>query len=369
MYSPQGGLANQQRIPLQNWPPGYSLLMVPLVAMGIGETTSGFALSLVAGLVVIGLLAWQMATEFGAEIGALMMMLVVTSGAFVWMSAACLSDMSYLALSLASLLVFKQALKDTSRVLPWYAAGLLAGFAWCIRYAALALLAASAVYFITRALQERNARRWIGPSVAWSLGVASAAGWLVCRNILMFGSPNPYDLPPSDLSLLHNTAKYLYTLLSDFTVLVPLVHHSSKLGGWSSGLTALGTAAVVLLIVAIAGMALSGRRLVRVPLTRVVGQLSEDAFFIAYAAFYSAVVILARTRFQWGESIHSRHTLQVFAVVVIVIVGMVLRAWPRHTRLVTLALGGVVLVQLAGFGVRTFALVTHNRRLFEILTS
>jgi hypothetical protein len=80
-------------------------------------------------------------------------------------------------------------------------AGVAAGYAWCVRNVAAALVLASLVYLVTQGIRI-GWRRTVAMICVWSGGWLLGGGWLVAWNLRTFGEVNPYHMPLRELSVL-----------------------------------------------------------------------------------------------------------------------------------------------------------------------
>jgi hypothetical protein len=191
-------------------------------------------------------------------------------------------------------------------------AGLFAGYAYLIRNAQLALLLASFAsaifwYIIAPAQQKKEKSHLL---LSWTGGAAVVvAPWLI-RNLLVFGKFQPYYMPPSTINAWTNIRSFIAALVSEASG----SPYFGKQIGWSlPGLIAAG------IIVAIAAKYVFDRRSLLSPLEQ-----KAISFSCIYLVLGSGIVIAARTKYQWGEGISSRHTLQ-YAIFTLLIITILLQ--------------------------------------------
>jgi hypothetical protein len=120
---------------------------------------------------------------------------------------------------------------------------------------------------------------------------------LLLRNIMMFGSPNPYFMGPSTVGFVENLRTYIEALLKDWSA----CSECARFVAWS--LPGLLGFLGLLVVVAFA---------VHKTFWPNLPTAGKKAFTIStiYLVIGSCVVVAARTRYQWGELINLRHTLQ-----------------------------------------------------------
>ena len=302
------GLGHDIWEPMSWWPPGYSLLISFIMMFGVSAKTACLivagangAISIVLlGLIAGRLLNWKIALPLTTA--------VAVSVAFQKVSIQCMSDTSYLMLVLASVagIVFW----TTSEKQSWrwlFAAGLFAGAAWVTRNTGLALVAATGVFFLIH-LYWMPLRRVISIGLVWAAGAVICAVPLIVHNLIVFGQINAYYMPPSELSFFYNVRRAVYVIVRDMTTLDFLAT------GVSAHLV------IVAVLLAAFGAALAWWQLRR-PIRRAaffgaipgfVERYRLPVLLLAYAAAYSAIVIIARSRYRWGEEIDPRHMFQVY---------------------------------------------------------
>jgi hypothetical protein len=289
--------------PTNWWPPGYPILIAAVQLFGISGTTSCVVVAVVAGalslllvtIVYLRLFHWSLALPMTIAVGA--------SVPFQKISSQCMSDTSYFAFAVASalcLIMWSTSL-HASRL--WiFGAGLFAGAAWVTRNVGLALFAATGLFFLAHYWSRLDQLvKHIG---SWLMGVSVCGLPLLIYNLVTFGRLTPYEMPASELTLLHNVRRAVSVVVNDMT------------GAWLFGqwfrILVFAVALMIVLAVTYYGSKRSSfvSLCKRLPYTLARHQL--QIFLLAYALFYSAVVIAARTRYRWGEEIDPRHMVQIY---------------------------------------------------------
>ena len=178
----------------------------------------------------------------------------------------------------------------------WFWLGLLTGFAYLLRNANLGLLLTIGLYLFWNFIVEpENRKEKLSNGLIW-LGANALliVPWLI-RNFFVFGKLQPYSMPPSTVSLGENSHDYLQAQLDTLLAFSSL---DALLAGTAWG--------IVLLLILVA-------LLVRQLITtwQRWQKIEKQTFFIAvvYAAIGAAMVIAARTRYQWGVRIDDRYAL------------------------------------------------------------
>ncbi len=192
----------------------------------------------------------------------------------------------------------------------WFWVGLLTGFSYLLRNANLGLLLSISLYLLWYIIVEsENRKEKINNWLVWLGGNALVlAPWLV-RNFLMFGELQPYWMKPSTVSLEDNIHDYLKAQLDTLLAFSDL---DKLLSGKLWGIVLL----LVIVAVFVHQVIMTWQRWQKI---------EQQTFFIAlvYAVIGAAIVIAARTKYQWGEYIHARYALPyscfIFVAAVIVL--------------------------------------------------
>jgi hypothetical protein len=191
----------------------------------------------------------------------------------------------------------------------WFWLGLLTGFSYLLRNANLGLLLSISLYLLWRLIVEpENRKLIINNGLVW-LGANALliVPWLI-RNFLVFGKLQPYWMAPSKVGLGENIHDYLKAQLDSLLAFSSL---DTLLANTPWGIFLLLMLAAVLVHQVITTW-------------KHWQKIEQQAFFIAvvYTAIGAAMVIAARTRYQWGVHISARHVLSYscFAFVALVII-------------------------------------------------
>lgn len=178
----------------------------------------------------------------------------------------------------------------------WLRLGLLTGFSYLLRNANLGLLLSISLYLFWRFIVEtENRKEKITNGFIW-LGANALliVPWLI-RNFLVFGKLQPYWMAPSTVSLGENIHDYLKAQLDTLLAFSDLDTLLARTAG-----------GVFLLVLLFAGLIYQV-----VTNWKCWKKIEQQAFFIAvvYAGIGAAMVISARTKYQWGVHISARHVL------------------------------------------------------------
>lgn len=275
------------------FPIGYPALLALVSLPGFDPAASALALSRLAGLLLPLLLFVSFRNALGNVRAMLLAGLVSLSPGLLLYATLGSPDLPALLLAVATIALILNARTRSRLVL----SGILAGSAYAIRNAHLALLLAVALYYVYRLATQGAQRRetWLDAS-AFLLGVTLILAPVLLRNIMLFGALNPYEMAPSTLSVPHNIRTYVQEAIYDLSAWRPL----GIFLGWSA-------AGAVML----AGAGASAAWFLRRDWKRLApAQRNTLVLCAAYAVIGAGVVIAARSRYEWGEMINTRHTLQ-----------------------------------------------------------
>ena len=288
--------------PSKWFPPGYPLVIAA------GSTVSGARVEIVAPWISrIALLVLPLAVflTFRPVIGVygavcLGMLGGLSPGVIRWGNYA-LSDLFSLTLVVTSfgLTLAAWSHNHVNRALFLaLGGGLLAGFAYLTRNANMALLLAvplaMGVWFFASPPTER-ATAW-RLSLSWALGASIIVLPWLARNVMVFGTIQPYEMSPSTVGAWTNLRIFIEAQISDMLG----SHELGRLVAWSvPGL-------VTLLVVAIVTVHLSCKQWATFQ------SRERQAFVLSliYAVLGAIIVIAARTKYEWGDSISIRNTMQ-----------------------------------------------------------
>ncbi|CAD6877346.1 hypothetical protein [Methylomonas albis] len=286
---------DQDQVENRLFPIGFAVVLAAVSSFGIDAKDAAVGLAHFSAITLPWLLFFSFRRSLGTIHALLLAGLAVLSPGVLKHSLMGLTDVFGLWLATAAI-----GLTLNSRsIVGFIFAGLLAGVAYAIRNVHLALLATIVLYFgycwLSGAARERRAV--VLQTLAAMFGMAVVVVPLLLRNFVLFGSPNPYLMGPSTIGFVENLRTYIEALLKDGTA----CSECARYVAWSlPGLLGLG----VLLIAAV--------YTVYKYLWSNVPNDGKKAFAIStiYLVTGSCVVVAARTRYQWGELINLRHTLQ-----------------------------------------------------------
>lgn len=275
------------------FPIGYPVVLALVSLPGFDPAASALALSRLSSLLLPLLLFVSFRRVLGDFRATLLASLTILSPSVLLFSLLGTPDLLALLLAVASV-----ALVLNARTRAWLVVGgIIAGSAYAIRNAQLALLLSIVLYYayrwFTLAIQRRAT---LLDASAFLLGVSLILVPVLLRNLALFGALNPYHMEPSTLSVLHNVRTFIQEAAYDLSGWRAL----GTFFGWSA------TGAAVLLGAAASTVWFLKRVWKQLPPL----QTPMIVLCTLYAIIGACVVIAARSRYEWGEMINTRHTLQ-----------------------------------------------------------
>lgn len=298
---------NTDQVESRLFPVGFSLVLASVSVLGVDAKDASVAIGHLSAILLPWLLYFCLRNGLGSTYALLVAGLSLMSPGILINAPIGSTDVFALSLAVGAI----GCTLNSRSTLGFIFGGLLAGMAYAVRNAHLALLITLALYYAYLWFASNtNERRVIYKSAASQLfGVAIIALPLFIRNLLLFGSLNPYQMPPSTIGLIQNLRTYIEALLNDVTACRACALYTA----WSiPGLLILATIlsfACWLIFRAWRNLGNSVKRL-----------LIISGIYIIMG---SCVVIIARTRYQWGEPINIRHTLQYTPFLLVILLTLI----------------------------------------------
>ena len=243
------------------------------------------------------------------------------------------SDIFSLTLSIISFGVVLTVLtnRDVSRPRAFvFIGGFLAGAAYLTRNANIALLLSLAASFLMAGvfLSRPMKRGLVRMAAICGAGTALAVFPPIVRNLIMFGSIQPYRMIPSTVGFVQNIHLYINAQITEILGSPRWGH----LLGWSP----IGLAAIAILVGVLVYLSI-----------RVWPRLSQEnrvvfVSSIIYASLGAAVAIVARTKYQWGEPISIRHAMPYTAFWLLPI-AIILHRYVSNKKVLFLGLSALML--------------------------
>lgn len=318
--------------PATLWPPGFPIMIAGLALAGIPVQHAGIVIQILSSIIALAAILFIGLDLLPRSVALIASFGVALMPGYLQSAGSCLSDTPYLAVTALAVLCLIKGIRRlpeaNNTMLLVGLAGLLSGFAWCTRYAAVSLTASTLVFLLLHMawLPKRAVARLVG---SWCAGFLIGAGPLTWRNLVVFGTVVPYGMPPSTITLGENARTAIAVLARDMTTWTAA---ADKIRCVPPDLV-LTSLAVLLVAAGISAFAVCSSARGRRALTDVLNRHSIWVFLLGYLCATVTLVVLARTKYQWGEFIDSRYFVPVYWIIwfILAAVGLTL------TRLVRIA--------------------------------
>lgn len=208
---------DQDLIDVSVWPPGYSVLIWALASTGLTETTAARFIVRASLVLMPGVLVFALLPLLGRRLAIVVALLSVLSPVILRFGYIAMTDLPFLLMVAFSLgILFRYSIPGQAlQGLFW--SGIVAGLAYTLRNAGTAVFTAVIASFfaawVTGILSRSQAA--VRGSI-WVLGALLGAAPLIAKNLIVFGSVQPYSWPRSQLGFLFNLRQYLGLQLRDF---------------------------------------------------------------------------------------------------------------------------------------------------------
>ncbi|WP_239187350.1 ArnT family glycosyltransferase [Candidatus Nitrotoga sp. HW29] len=276
------------------FPIGFPIILAFFSIFGVDAQEASIAVGWLSAILLPVLLYICFKKQIGSSYAAILAGLSVFSPGVLTYAPMGLTDIFSLVLAVGAIGLVLNSRSTTF----FFVGGVVAGLAYAVRNAHIALLVALAVYFVYLWVSNPEQRNTtIKQAIAFAIGASVIILPLLLRNLAIFGALNPYEMEPSTVSVAHNVRIYIQEFIYDLSALRNL----GLFVGWS-------IQGLMLLLALVIG----GSWMLMVVWK---GQLAEEKkrtifLCITYSIMGAGVVIAARSRYEWGEMINIRHTLQ-----------------------------------------------------------
>ena len=324
MAVPYGWAAEMQVLRL--WPPGYPLLIAFGSLLGLEPAEAALWLTRGALALLPAAIFWAVRPATGTVAALAAAALSSTSLGLVANAHIASTDAILALLAALSFGALLRGLTGRPRYLAL--AGFAAGLAVTMRNAALALVLAEGATLLVMA-GARGWRSLLRQGALVAAGAAPAVLPLLLWNWLAFGTLTAYAMPPSTRPWLDNLHDAIFALAYGFLPMFRI----ADLAATHAMLTASG------LVIALALLVWMTRR-----------AAPEHRILMLFAACYvllgTAMLVVARSRYEWGELISYRHLSQHDVWLAIAIMAGVMAWHPRRGVLIGLVASAAIVLGL-----------------------
>jgi hypothetical protein len=287
------------RTPSAVFPPGYPALIAGVSLFGIPLPFAAVVVSWISWALLGGLVTFSLTPLTGGTIAVSVAILTLLSPGTFEFGYPARSDVPFLVMIIASAGMLFRAFADQKTSAIVVLSGILAGAAYLVRNAGLALFpAVLTTYFVALVLGITSRYDALRSAALWFCGVALVVVPLAVRNLMVFGKVQPYlgSHEPSEFTFLRSARAYAWSLLLDLTgsqVAAAIV--------WDRVLIVLiGIPLLCFLSYGLWKFYVKAQCAVRLGIW----------FAGFYVLFGSAMVITGRANFDWVETSLVRHVIQ-----------------------------------------------------------
>ncbi len=326
--------SDAELVPLQFFPPGYPLLIAAAASLGLDVQAASLTVTRLSVALVPFLVNWAVRPVAPLDIRVGTAVLVATSPAVMETSFAAMTDVPFLGFSLLSVGCLLRARDGKAGTAYLLVSGVAAGLCYSVRiFGAAFLLAGAATVLAKWTFRTDRLRFYQG--FTWGASAAAVVLPLWYRNLSMFGTVQPYGIPPLSPSIsdfVLEFREHLWNLLVDV-----------------SGATAAGIIAWDWKLAAALGGVASWiiiRMLVR---ARDAGVNERQRVFLIFAGLYlvvgTGVVVYGQANYGAGD--YLRYAIPHSWMLVLGLLYAAARAWATSIRLRLMCVVAACLALLA----------------------
>lgn len=279
--------------PSRLFPIGFPIVLALLSTLNIDPSIGAVLLNGLAAVLVPIILFFALRPSCGPRLAAIASFLCATTPSLIDNAPLAMTDSFALALSL---LVFHLSVNARSSG-AHFLAGAIAAFAYASRNALVALLLSSLIFYIYAILQDRSRGDSRRQFLCFVLGLSIILTPHMARNLAAYGAISPYVMGKSTIGIVENAASMLGAFAYDLSGIAAIQETIRPFV--FVGFIGLLTATISIPLV-----------LVRVRHVFTERQWRATVFSTAYVLIGTWTIIMARSRYQWGEVIDLRHSLQ-----------------------------------------------------------
>lgn len=286
--------SNPDRIKDTLFPIGFPIILATISKFGIDAKDAAVATGHLSAMLLPWLLYFCFRNALGSCKALVLAGISLISPSVLTNSPMGLTDIFTLALAVGAI-----SLTLNSRsTLGFIIGGILAGISYAVRNAQLALLITIVLYFCYLWVTSDNTeRRAIYKNTASQfLGISIIVFPVLIRNLYLFDSLNPYQMAPSTIDFFENLRTHTEAFIQDITACYICADYLTS---------PLGLLMLTLLAICYCWA------FIKYTWSNLKSTAKKAiAISVSYILISSCIVIAARTRYQWGEPINIRHTLQ-----------------------------------------------------------
>lgn len=318
--------------PVRLWPPGYPIILSIIQDItGVDSQWLTVYISLWSWAALPPLIFVLVRPLLGVPLSAALSIVILTSPAFLDWGWKGLSDLPFLFVVVLGLLLSSRFSSGWKQIVSIFIGGILLGIAFSIRnIGAAAIMAVFISYVITFIARHEQRREVFLKIIVWGTGVSTIVLPVFMRNIIVFGTIQPYSMNPSTISLITNIRIHTKSIMLDLFG----SHNLAEIIAWDV-LVLSSTVSIIIGLSAYYFYRYSSEIKENAHILASEVIYFSQSIFVFFSLFiYSllsiAIVIYARTKYEWGEPINLRHVLQYNWAIITIILFLLLRLIKSH---------------------------------------
>ena len=204
--------------PLGAHPPGYSTSIAGLITLGVPVKTGALLLPFLGWVFLPGIILFVLAPAIGNRVALLIGALTATSPGLAEIGLIALPDVFFMTLVIITIALLLRGTNDPIKFRLIFFSGVIAGLGYIFRNTGLPLFAAIAASLLFAPLLGIFSSRMSARIAAtWFAGAATVIIPLFVRNLIVFGSIQPYHSAIDYFGFLKSFRIYLWSLFYDLT--------------------------------------------------------------------------------------------------------------------------------------------------------
>lgn len=323
-------------VPLSLWPPGYPItIAIGAKLLGVDPLWLAPKIVWLSWTLLPAALLFVLRPVLSSRSVHVISVIVMLSPGVIGNGWQAMTDVPFLLLTLISFGLFFRGTETGARPLVLLMSGLFCALAYSYRNVGLAsFIAIGGTYVLLVLLRLVSFRAAFSRLTWWAAGASLIVIPLLARNLTVFGSLQPYAMPPSQVGVGKNIRDYAASTLSDIFAVRVYMYQAIE-----NNAICLALAFAILLLAWV-----TRKNLVRVWSDLPASAQERFAILLAYVVAGISVVIVARSTYEWGEFIGTRHVLQ-YDWVLFAFSAVLFERWGNLSRgAVAAVVGAVILV-------------------------
>ena len=322
-------------VPLSLWPPGYSItIAIGAKLLGVDPLWLAPKIVWLSWALLPAALLFLLRPVLSSRSVHVIAVIVMLSPGVIGNGWQAMTDVPFLLLTLISFGLFFHGSENGAQPVVLLMSGLFCALAYSYRNVGMAsFVAIGGIYVLMVLLRLVSFRVALARLTWWAVGASLVVIPMLARNLMVFGTLQPYSMPPSEVGVGKNIRDYAASTLSDIVAVRVYMYQAVE-----------NTAICLALAFAIALLVwVTRKNLARLWRDLPFVMKQRFAILLAYVAAGAITVIVARSTYQWGEFIGTRHVLQ-YDWVLFAFGAVLFERWGKLSRGAVAAVVGVVIL-------------------------